>query len=311
MDLRRLQVFAKVYERRSFSRAADEVLLSQPTVSGHIKTLEEELGVRLFDRLGREIMPTRAAELLYEHATRILDMVEQAQRAVDAFLGRLKGQLLVGGSTIPGQYVLPEFIGRFRLLHPEVSVVLNIGDTSEITEKVLHGDLELGIVGAALDEDRLAFTPLMDDQVVLAAWPGHRLAGRRLTPQDLLETPVVLREPGSGTRMALAKALRKAGLELKDLNLAAQMGSTMAVLQAVRAQVGVGVISRLALADDLAAGRVVELDLTGLDLVRQFHLVTRKRRSHSPAAQAFMALCLADLNAPPASLGPALPAAQV
>jgi DNA-binding transcriptional LysR family regulator len=231
-------------------------------------------------------------------------MVEEAQRAVDAFLGRLKGELLVGGSTIPGQYVLPEFIGRFRLLHPEVSVILSIGDTGEVTERVLRGDLELGVVGAALEEDRLAFSPLMDDQVVLAAWPGHPLAGRRLQPADLLETPVVLREPGSGTRMALARAMKKAGLELKDLTVAAQMGSTMAVLQAVRARVGVGILSRLALGDELAAGRVIELDLPGLDLKRQFYLVTRRRRTHSPAAQAFMALCLADLDAPPAGLAP-------
>ncbi|MBI5523619.1 MAG: LysR family transcriptional regulator [Desulfarculus sp.] len=295
MDLRRLQVFAKVYECRSFSRAADEVLLSQPTVSGHIKSLETELGVRLFDRLGREILPTRGAELLYGHAHAILEMVEEAQRSVDAFLGRLRGELLVGGSTIPGQYVLPEFIGRFRLLHPEVRVTLAIGDTGEICEKVLKGGLEVGLVGAVLEEERLAFAPLMDDQVVLAAWPGHPLAGRRLSPRDLTTTPVVLREPGSGTRMVLSRALERAGLGLEDLEVAAQMGSTMAVLQAVRARVGVGVISRLALTDDLEAGRVIELDLPGLELGRQFHLVTRKKRTHSPAAQAFMALCLAAL----------------
>ncbi len=295
MDLRRLQVFAKVYECRSFSRAADEVLLSQPTVSGHIKSLETELGVRLFDRLGREILPTRGAELLYGHARRILEMVEEAQRAVDAFLGRLRGELLVGGSTIPGQYVLPEFIGRFRTMHPEVRVTLTIGDTSEICEKVLRGSLEVGLVGAVIDEDRLAFAPIMDDQVVLAAWPEHPLAGRRIPPHDLAQVPVVLREPGSGTRMALTKALARAEMGLEDLTVAAQMGSTMAVLQAVRAQVGVGVISNLALVDDLAAGRVVELDLEGLELKRQFHLVTRKKRTHSPAAQAFMALCLAAL----------------
>ena len=141
MDLRRLQVFTKVYECRSFSRAAEEVLLSQPTVSGHIKSLETELGVNLFDRLGREIIPTRAAEILIDHARQILEMVEQAQRAVDAYLGRLRGELLLGGSTHPGQYVLPEIIGRYRLLHPEVQVILTIGDTGQITEKVLKGEL--------------------------------------------------------------------------------------------------------------------------------------------------------------------------
>ncbi len=300
MDLRRLQVFAKVYDCRSFSRAAEEVLLSQPTVSGHIKSLETELGVILFDRLGREILPTRAAEVLIGPARRILDLFQEAQRDVDAFLGRLRGELVLGGSTIPGQYVLPELIGRYRLMYPEVRVTLSIGDTGQVTEQVLKGELELGMVGAALEDERLAFTPLMDDQVVCAAWPGHPLAGKKVALSELLQTPVILREPGSGTRVALAKALKKAGMELSDLEIAAQMGSTMAVLQAVRAQVGLGILSRLALEDDLHAGRVALVDLEGLDLKRQFYLVTRRKRTHSPAAQAFLALCLAESAQAPA-----------
>ncbi|MCF8032046.1 MAG: LysR family transcriptional regulator [Desulfarculaceae bacterium] len=295
MDLRRLQVFAKVYERRSFSRAAEEVFLSQPTVSGHIKSLEEELGVQLFDRLGREILPTKAAELLYDHARDILERVEDAQRSVDAFLGRLRGELVVGGSTIPGQYVLPSFIGRFRLLHPEVKVTLHIADTRQVAEAVQSGELEAGVVGASLEDERLAFSPLMDDVVTLAGWPGHP-HGPSLEPMDLKSAPVVFREPGSGTRMFLARALKKTGMDPADMNIVAQMGSTMAVLQAVRAQVGLGFLSRRAILEELEAGRLVEVGLNKVNLKRQFYLVTRKKRTHSPAAQAFMALCLAGME---------------
>ncbi|MCB2185477.1 MAG: LysR family transcriptional regulator [Deltaproteobacteria bacterium] len=294
MDLRRLQVFSKVFECRSFSRAAEEVLLSQPTVSGHIKTLEEELGVRLFDRLGREILPTRAAELLYVHAKDILARVEDARAAMDAFLGRLRGDLLVGGSTIPGQYVLPVLIGRFHELHPEVRVNLMVGDTEEVAERVLAAKLEVGVVGAVLDDERLEFRPLMQDFVSLAAWPGHRLAGRPTSLEELIKEPVVLREPGSGTRMSLLNALRKAGYGPEDLNVVAYMGSTMAVLQAVRARVGLGFVSRRALADDLKAGNLVELMVGGLSQTRQFYLVSRKRRTHSPASEAFVELCLRE-----------------
>jgi len=290
MDLRRLQVFAKVYEQRSFSRAAEEVLLSQPTVSGHIKTLEEDLGVSLFDRLGREIMPTRAAELLYDYAKRILIMVEEARRAVDAYLGRLSGDLLVGGSTIPGQYILPLYIGLFRQAHPDVRINLTIADTELIAGKVLAGELELGVVGAALDDDRLQFSALWNDELALAVWPDHPLAGKVAGIGDLLRWPVILREAGSGTRMSLAASLRKAGVGFDDLTVAAQMGSTTAVIQAVRAKVGMGVLSRRALADDVDAGRLALVDIKALDLRRRFHLVMRKRRTHSPAAQAFIAL---------------------
>ncbi len=296
MDLRRLEVFAKVFECRSFSRAAEEVYLSQPTVSGHIKSLEEELEVQLFDRLGREILPTKAADLLYDYAKRILELVAESQRAMDAFLGRLRGDLVVGGSTIPGQYVLPGFIGRFRLLHPEVRVTLKIGDTRQVVDQVLNGDLEAGVVGATLEEERLGFSPLMDDELCLVAWPGHPFEGS-LSAGQLGEVPLVFREPGSGTRMFILKALKEAGVEMSDLDIVAEMGSTMALLQAVRAEVGLGFLSRRAITEELKAGVVEEVPVSGLELKRQFYLVTRKKRTHSPSAQAFIALCLAGLDA--------------
>lgn len=132
--------------------------------------------MQLFDRLGREILPTKAAELLYVHARDILLRVEDAQHSVDAFLGRLRGDLVVGGSTIPGQYVLPGFIGRFRMLHPEVRITLHIGDTRQVVDSVLAGTLEAGVVGAVVEEERLAYSPLMEDELALAGWPGHPLA---------------------------------------------------------------------------------------------------------------------------------------
>ena len=282
-------------KKRSFSRAAEEVYLSQPTVSGHIKSLEEELGVQLFDRLGREILPTKAAELLYSHARDILSRVEDAQHSVDAFLGRLRGDLVVGGSTIPGQYVLPAFIGRFRLLHPEVRVTVHIGDTRQTAEAVLAGELEAGVVGAVVEEERLAYSPLMEDELALAAWPDQPY-GSKLDPLALKLVPMVFREPGSGTRMFLAKALKKAGIDPAEMNIVAQMGSTMAVLNSVRAKVGLGFLSRRAMVEELEAGKVVEVATKGIDLKRKFYLVTRKKRTHSPACQAFMSLCLAGLE---------------
>ena len=291
MDLRRLQVFTKVYECKSFSRAADEVLLSQPTVSGHIKSLEEFLGIRLFDRLGREIMPTRGADLLYGHAKRILAQVDEASGAMDAFLGLYRGKLRIGGSTIPGEYILPAVLGRFHQLHPKIQTTLFIGDTGQIADKVLEGELEAGMVGAAWDHDKLIFEAIMEDQVSLAAWPSHPLAGSVLTIKDLTGLPIILRKPSSGTHMFVGNILQKAGLELGDLKVAARMGSTMALMQGVRAKVGVGFLSRRAMVDDLAEGRLIELKVKDLDLKRLFYLVTRKDRTHSPAAQAFLDLC--------------------
>ena len=299
MDLRRLQVFAKVYEHRSFSRAAEAILLSQPTVSGHIKSLEEELGVNLFDRLGREILPTQAAELLYGYARRVLELVEEAHSVLDAFLGRLRGELVLGGSTIPGQFVLPMLLARFAEMHPEVRVNLSIQHSDAICAGVLHGQLEAGVVGVRPEDDRLSATPWLYDQVVAAAWPGHPLAGRPVELEELSPYSLVLREPGSGTRSFVMKALKKSGHSIDHFKVMAELGSNTAVLQLVRAGIGVGFVSRRAMADDLGMGRLIELNLRGVDLTRRFYLITRRGRTLSPAVQAFLTLCLAEEETPP------------
>jgi DNA-binding transcriptional LysR family regulator len=130
MDLRRLEIFAKVAELGSFSRAAEALFLTQPTVSEHIRSLEEELGVQLLDRLGRGTTPTRAGQLLLGYAQRLLALGREARQAMDRFQGRVLGELMVGGSTIPGEYVLPELVGRFKHRYPEISICLLIGSSS-------------------------------------------------------------------------------------------------------------------------------------------------------------------------------------
>ena len=120
MDIRKLEVFRKVYELKSFSRAGDETYLSQPTVSGHIKYLEDYLECKLFDRLGKEVVPTRAGDILYEYAVEIIDLREKAEYALNQFQGKMKGKLLIGGSTIPGGYILPLLLGAFRSKYKDV-----------------------------------------------------------------------------------------------------------------------------------------------------------------------------------------------
>src|SRR5207249_3295440 len=148
MDLRRLEVFAKVAELGSFSRAADALSLTQPTVSEHVRALEDELGVPLLDRLGRGATPTHAGRLLLGYARRMLALQREAQQALDQFQGRMSGELIVGGSTIPGEYVLPALIGRFKGKYPDISICLLIGSSRQVTEWVEAGRAEVGVVGA-------------------------------------------------------------------------------------------------------------------------------------------------------------------
>ena len=206
MDLRQLEVFAGVYELRSFSRTASALRLTQSTVSEHVRLLEEELGTRLFDRLSRETVPTRAGDLLYGYARQMLPLRTEARQALDQFLGQVTGTLLVGASTIPGEYVLPAVIGRFRERHPRVAITLQISDTRGIVQAVLDGQVDVGVVGADPGNRALESRALMPDELVLVVPPGHRWNGRdEVTLDELRTEPLIVREPGSGSRQALER----------------------------------------------------------------------------------------------------------
>src|SRR5262249_19786323 len=141
LDLRQVEVFYYVAKFRSFSKAAEALLLTQPTISGHIKTLEESLALVLFDRLGREITLTQAGEVLYSYAKRVLSVKPAAGQALGEWEGGVRGKLLIGGSSTPGQYVLPPILGHFKRQYPEITVCLSITDTMATIERIVRGDL--------------------------------------------------------------------------------------------------------------------------------------------------------------------------
>ncbi|MBI2468161.1 MAG: LysR family transcriptional regulator [Candidatus Rokubacteria bacterium] len=289
MDLRQLEVFAQVVETRSFSRAAEALHLTQSTISEHVRLLEDEVGTRLFDRLGRETVPTRAGELLYDYARRILALRTEARQALEQFLGRVSGVLQVGASTIPGEYVLPPLIGRFREKFPQVSIALQIGDTRRIVEAVLEGRVELGVVGARPDHRQLEAVELMPDELVAVVPPGHPWFGRRqATLEDLRAEPLIVREPGSGSRQALETALDEAGADLDGLRVIAEMGSTSAIKQAVKAGVGVSIMSKRAVEEECKHGLLWCVKSKDLRFTRHFYVVTHAGRSRSPLCQAFL-----------------------
>src|SRR3989304_5827963 len=149
MDARQLEIFVKVVELGSFSKAAEALFLTQPTVSEHIRGLEEELGVRLLDRLGRGAAPTKAGQLLLGYGRRILELHREARQALDQFQGRMSGELVIAASTIPGEYVLPALIGRFKEKYPDIAISLLIGDTQRVVEWVLEGRRGVGEAGGA------------------------------------------------------------------------------------------------------------------------------------------------------------------
>lgn len=296
MDLRQLEIFVKVAEFGSFSRAAEALYLTQPTVSEHIRTLEDEVGVRLLDRLGRGAAVTRAGQLLLSYATRMLALQREARQAMDGFQGRMSGELLVGASTIPGEYVLPAMIGRFKEKYPDISITLLIGDSQTAVDWVAEGRAELGVVGARLSHRRVEYKELMPDEVVVVVPGAHPWHGRRQIMLDELRSePLLIRERGSGTRAALEAALAEAGMDLGSFRIVGEMGSTQAIKQAVKAAVGVSLVSKRAVEEECKSGLLWCLRVKDLKVTRSFHLVTHKERSRSPLAEAFRGFLEAEV----------------
>jgi DNA-binding transcriptional LysR family regulator len=295
MDLRQLEIFVKVAELKSFSKAAQALRLTQPTVSEHIRTLEQELGVRLLDRLGRGAEATRAGQLLLSHATRMLQLQRETLQAMDSFQGRLAGDLHVAASTIPGEYLLPSLIGRFKEKFPDIVISLLIGDSRAVVDWVIDGRAEVAVVGAKLPHRGIEYRELMPDELVVVVPVAHPWHGKKeIGLADLRAEAMLLREQGSGTRAAFESALAQAGQDLSAFRIVGEMGSTQAIKQAVKAGVGVSVISRRAVEEECRNGLVWCLKIRDLKITRAFHIATHRDRSRSPLAEAFRSFLEAE-----------------
>ncbi len=289
MDLWQLKIFCKVVELHSFSKAADAVHLSQPTVSSHIKDLEDHFATQLIDRMSRRVYPTRAGELLYDYAHRLLSLRDKAESAMAEFTGKIRGEISIGGSTIPAGYILPQVIGRFSNAYPDVRISLVVGDTSEILAKTADGHLELSIVGAVSKEKSLDQTKLISDDMVLVVQRHHRWSDREsIRLAELTKEPFIIREEGSGTLKSIEHALNQKDLTVNDLNVVAVMGSTEAVRQGIISNAGISILSAIAVAEACRSGTLKTLKIEGLQLNRSFYLTTHRQRSLSPLSRTFI-----------------------
>ena len=289
-SFRELEIFSKVVELESFSRAAEAVYLVQASVSERIASLEKKIGARLLDRLGRKVIPTAAGELLYKHASLLLGMKETAQLEIEKFLGLEQGEISMGGSTIPGEYILPDFISRFNKKHPNLSVKLTIADSREIENHVLEGSLEIGVIGSESSHANLLCQSLWEDELVLAVPVGHPWAQRKAIPvQDLRKTSFILREEGSGTLKILETYLRNAGEDgTNALQVAARFGSSTAVKEGIKSGIGLSILSARAIETELKAGLLKALKIEGISMSRHFFLIRNKLRIASPSCQAML-----------------------
>ena len=289
MDLKQLKLFCIAVEKRGFSQAGEMLNLTQPAVSFQIGSLEQELGTKLFERRGGEMVVTKSGKTLYQYAQRMLQLAGEARQAIDELEGLARGELTIGASTIPGEYILPDLLCEFKRKYPGIGVNLIIADTKDVINKVIDGEVEVGVVGAREKNDKLVFTEFATEKLVLIAPANSEWFEQGIiTLAELKEAPFVLRESGSGTRATMRQRLKEAGIGEKDFNIVMTVGSTAAAKKAVECGAGVSVVSERAVENETKLGLIKKIELEGLELRREFFTVYRRQKVYSPATAAFL-----------------------
>ncbi|HEU4635492.1 MAG TPA: LysR substrate-binding domain-containing protein [Edaphobacter sp.] len=268
----RIRVFRAVAKHLNFSRAAEELLLTQPAVTQQIKALEDELGVPLFDRSGGRISLTPGGEALLPFAEKLKVLSDDAIASVAGAYGEHAGDLSLGASQTIGQYLLPTFIADFIKSHPQVKVKARSGNTDEMLEALVARDIQLALIEGPEKRKDIHIEPFMEDHMVLVVPAAHEWANHEIRFNDLKAQPLLMREFGSGSRRVIEQALASAGLKPKDLTISMELDSTEGLLNAVEAGLGVTFVSRWAVRNQLALGTLKLARIQGLRLARRFSL---------------------------------------
>lgn len=259
----RLKVFRSVATNLSFTKASQELFISQPAITKHIQELEKEYNVRLFDRMGNRIQLTRAGQIMLEHANRILKGYQQLEFSINALHANAKGELRIGASTTISQYVLPEIIAHFRKCYPDIRISMTSGNSRDIETALTGGSIDLGMVEGPVRQPHLKYTPFMEDELVAIVSTKGILARReRITPEELKQVPVVLREFGSGTLDVIQQSLHKKGIRLSSLNIEMNIGTTEGIKHYVEHSDCMGIVSIRSVSKEILSNifKIVEVD---------------------------------------------------
>ncbi len=291
MEFDQLKTFLAVIEHHSFVRAGRALHIGQSTVSFHVKALEEAVGSSLIERGRGRIAPTATGRVLLQYASRLVALREEARARVQAEESGEVGRLVIAASTIPGEYLLPPFLAEFRTLHPRISVEVDVSDSERATARALARDCDLALVGRKPRDRRLAVMPFGRDEIVLVGPVPNPFAPQgRLSSRDLRAVPLILREPGSGTREAVSRILPQVGQSDEHRAPTLRIGSTEAAKRCVQHGLGLAFLSRLAVADEVAAGSLEVVALPDTPVRREFHALRLRSADLPSTARAFLEL---------------------
>jgi Transcriptional regulator len=286
MDVRDLQVFLSVSKHLNYTRAGEEINLSQPSVSVRIRQLETELGVKLFEQLGKKVVLTDAGQLLVPYANRVMAAVDDAHHAIDELQGLERGSLRIGASTTPGMYLVPQVVSRFKQSHPKIDIHLRIKDTREVENGILSNEFDFGFVGGHLAAEEVSAVPWLTDELLLVVSPTHRLAARKtIRKQDLQAERFIVRESGSATRATIVAELQEANFELSTV---IELENPESIKRAVQSGLGIAFISKFAVATELKAKTLISIRVRDLTIHRELKIAHRTDKHLSRAALAFI-----------------------
>lgn len=286
LSLRQLRVFRAVARHASITRAAQELLVSQPSVTAQIRAIEARLGVSLLDRRATGVVLTDAGRIIDDYAARLLALADELEMSAADIRGLKAGRLRIGGSSTASEYLLPRLLGRFRASYPGITIQIEIHNTATVLERVREHRLDLGFVGDAVDDARLDVEPFCDDELVLVTAPQHPLASlpQPVPPDTLADLNWVVREPGSATRRAGERCLRRMGV---PVSAALELSSTTAIKQVVIAGGAASFVSRYAIEAELAAGLLTMIPVAGLHCTRRFFTIWPRDIRLTEAERAF------------------------
>ena len=291
MNLKQLEAFVRVSERRSFSKAAKELFLTQPTVSAHISSLEKELNARLFVRNTKEVDLSEEGKKLYDYAKQMVDLEHKIE---DTFHGDKENEqqcITIAASTIPAQYLLPQILARFNEKYPKEQFRISETDSAQVVEQVLNRTIDIGFTGTVLEKKHCVYIPFYEDELIIITPNNERyrkLCGDGIITNWIADEPLIMREEGSGTRKEAEKQLRKSGIDVSSLNVVASIENQEAIKRSVENGMGVSIISRLAAQKDIENGLLLGFDLPAGDRVRNINIVYNKGIRLSGATERFI-----------------------
>jgi DNA-binding transcriptional LysR family regulator len=291
LHFKQLEAFVSVVQTHSFSRAAEKLGLTQPTISAHINSLEKELETQLIVRSTKEVYPSDAGALFYEYALEVLDTRDRAVYAIRSGGDLLSGSISIAASTIPAQYVLPQLITSFVLRYPDTLFTVRQCDSEQVVDQLISREADLGMTGTIIENTKCIYEPVAKDRLCIIApnTPHFSQFAPDAFPLELLKTePIILREMGSGTRRETEPFLISCGVDPKALQVAAYMDSTEGIKQAVACGLGISILSERAVQDLRENQRILCFFPRSEYLVRKLYLVRHTERPLHPMAELFI-----------------------